>query len=327
MDIPVVVEELGRTSQGLVTTAELTAAGVSRAALWRAVRAGAVVRVHRRVYAVASLPERPRYLVTDKGVAPEFVACVRAVLLSLGTGAAASARTAAALRGWALLVEPADIDIAMPHGSDLRRTGLRSVQRRSASRSLVRVLPGTDRLRLTSRVQTLLDCMVTLPLLEAVVVCDSALRSKAVTLEQVQRAVAQRLPGVASIAQARRVLELCDPEAGSVLESVIRVRMLLAGITGFRTQAVLRAVPCLRVDFCFDAARLVVEVDGARWHTDAARDQARDNALAVLGWRVLRFGWSQVLHEPEQVLADVWAALAAEPSPSRTTSSGDQVAA
>ncbi len=72
--------------------------------------------------------------------------------------------------------------------------------------------------------------------------------------------------------------------------------------------------PCgqqLRVDFCFRAARLVVEVDGARWHPDPRRDRQRDNALTALGWRVLRYAWADVVHEPERVLAEIRAALAA----------------
>jgi len=47
---------------------------------------------------------------------------------------------------------------------------------------------------------------------------------------------------------------------------------------------------------------LVIETDGARWHPDPPRDQARDNALAARGWRVLRFTWAEVVHEPELVL-------------------------
>ena len=301
--------DLGRPSQGLVTTAQLTAAGLSRPQISRLVGRGELVRVRRRVYAASPLPPLPLHLVTHRGVAPEYVAHVRAVLLSLGPGAAARRRTAAALRGWELLVEPELIEVARLHGSDLRMKGLQVRQQRSAARTRVRVVPGT-RLTLTSRVQTVLDCATSLPLLEAVVVCDSALRSGQVSLEELQRAVSRRLNGVSGAEQARQVLALCDPMAGSVLESVLRVRMVLAGIRGFRTQAVLRVSPCLRVDFCFDAARLVVEVDGARWHTDVARDRARDNALAVLGWRVLRFTWSEVVHAPEEVLADIRAALA-----------------
>lgn len=66
-----------------------------------------------------------------------------------------------------------------------------------------------------------------------------------------------------------------------------------------------------RVDLCFAAPHLVVEVDGARWHPDPARDQQRDNALAALGWRVLRFAWHDVVHDSARVLATVRAALAA----------------
>ena len=79
----------------------------------------------------------------------------------------------------------------------------------------------------------------------------------------------------------------------------------------------------MRVDFCFEDAGLVVEVDGAKWHQDVGRDRARDNALAVLGWRVLRFAWVEVVHEPAGVLAQVVEALA----PSRTQSSRGRVAA
>jgi dephospho-CoA kinase len=55
----------------------------------------------------------------------------------------------------------------------------------------------------------------------------------------------------------------------------------------------------------------VVEVDGRRWHPDPAVDRERDNRLAELGWRVLRFTWADVVHRPEVVVAAVRAALAA----------------
>lgn len=273
MDAAAVVEELGRTSQGLVTAARLVDAGVPRPALSRAVKAGSVLRLRRGVYALGKLPARPAFVVTDRGVAPEFVAQVRAVLLSMGAGTAACGRTAAALYGWGMLVEPAVVEVAVPHGSGPRpgrRTAtwsrvqrVQARQRRSAARARVRVLPGTDRLRLTTALQTVVDCALDRPLLEAVVICDSALRARAVTTEEVLRAAA-RMPGVRGAARVRKVVAMCDPLSGSVLESVLRVRLLLAGLDGFSTQAVLVATPQLRVDFCFLSAGLVVEVDGAR---------------------------------------------------------------
>lgn len=305
--------ELGASNQGLVTAAQLTAAGVTRSELSRATAAGVVVRVRSRVYATAQLPVLPRHLVTDRGVAPEYVAQVRAVLLGLGPTAAAAGRTAAALYGWGLLVEPQQIEVALPHGRHLRRKGVRASQRRSAARSRVRVLEGTGRLRLTAAAQTVIDCALDRPLVEAVTIGDSALRAGSATLEELQRAAA-RLPGVAGADRAREVVAMCDPLSGSVLESVLRVRLVRAGIDGFTTQAVLAVAPRqLRVDFCFPTAGLVVEADGARWHPDPARDQARDNALAVLGWRVLRLSWAQVVQDPDEALADIRAALTAAP--------------
>lgn len=131
------------------------------------------------------------------------------------------------------------------------------------------------------------------------------------TVEQLSRA-AERLPGVRRAGRVRHVVALCDPECGSVLESVLRVLMVQAGLTGFASQQVLRDLPGghLRVDFCFEGAGLVVEADGARWHQEPARDRARDNALAVLGWRVLRFTWAEVVHDGQRVLEDLRQALA-----------------
>jgi very-short-patch-repair endonuclease len=226
----------------------------------------------------------------------------------MGDSTTACRRTAAALHGWGLLVEPSKvIEVAVAHGrSRVPAAGVRVVQRRGLHRTPLAVLPGTDPLWVTSPVQTVVDCALDLSLVEAVVVCDSALRAGDVTVEELDLA-AKRLAGVRDARKVRRVLELCDPESGSVLESVLRVRMVLEGIVGFDTQRVLRDLPGqhLRVDFCFVKEGLVVEVDGARWHQDPARDQARDNALAVLGWRVLRFTWSEVLHDSERVLQDI----------------------
>ena len=311
-DVREVLRDTAQRAQGLAEAGALRRAGVSPSSLSRAVAAGEAVRVRRRVYALAPLPPLPRWLVTDDGVAPAYAAHVRAVLLSMGDQAAACLRTAAALHGWGLLVEPArTIEVLVPHGHGSRRAaGVSVVQRRSAVVLPTVVLPGTEPLRLTSPTQTAVDCALALPLVQAVVVADSALRSGVLSLADLCRA-ARSLPGVRDAARVRRVLELCDPASGSVLESVLRVGLALAGLPAPTTQRVLRDRPQLRVDFCFQAARLVVEVDGARWHQDPAADRARDNALAVLGWRVLRYTWADVVHDGVRVVREVREALGA----------------
>lgn len=331
MDVVAAMAECGSGSQGLATTQQLLAAGVLAPALSQAVRDGLVVRVHRRVYSVGPLRGWTRYVVTDQGVAPEYVLRVRAALLSLGPGAVAHRRTAAALRGWPLLREPArTVDAAVPHGS--RRTALKDVkvtERRVFSHELLTVLPDSDPMAVTTAVQTVVDCGSSLPLLEAVVVCDSALRSKHVQLAELVTA-ARALPGVTDARRLRRVLELCDPESGSVLETVLRVRMVLAGVSGFATQHVVRnalGARVLRVDFCFAEAGLIVEVDGERWHQDATRDRHLDNRLAVLGWRVLRYRWWDVVHDSERVVAEIREAQGVPRSGGQSQAQGTAAAA
>lgn len=313
MDLPAVLTATSVRTQGLASHRGLLRNGVARASLSRAVAAGTVVRVRRRVYSLSPLPPLPRYVVTDKGVSADYVVHVRAVLLSLGPRTAACRRTAAACYGWGLLVEPGrTVEVATDHGRGaVAALGVRASQRRSGAVARRVVVKGTAPLRLTTPVQTVLDCASSLPLVEAVVVADSALRAGDVSVAELRRAAAS-LTGQAGADRVRRVLDLCDPEAGSVLESVLRVRLHLAGCQGFASQVVLRDLPeaHIRVDLCFAAAGLVVEADGAKWHPDPARDQSRDNALAAMGWRVLRYSWAEVVHDHARVVAEVQAAVA-----------------
>jgi very-short-patch-repair endonuclease len=311
VDVLAVFAECARDQQGLATSRQLRAAGLSTGTLDRAISAGVLRRVRRAVYSADPLPARPRYLVDGDGVAAAHVLRVRSVLLSLGDTVTACGRTAAVLRGWGLLVEPAKVEVAVRNGRDEVDTdGVLVTQRRRLDRERLEVL-GAAGLWVTTALQTAVDALVTLPVLDAVVLVDSALRSGEVRLEDLEGAAA-RLPGRREAARARRALGWCDPLSGSVLESVLRVRLRQADFDGFATQQVLHAAcgkRILRVDFCWEEARLVVEVDGARWHQDLERDRTADNALAAAGWRVLRFGWAEVVHQPDAVLAMIREAL------------------
>lgn len=60
-----------------------------------------------------------------------------------------------------------------------------------------------------------------------------------------------------------------------------------------------------RVDFVYPDRRLIIELDGRRWH-DAhlvwESDRVRDNALVAAGWRVVRITWHQLTRQqPETV--------------------------
>lgn len=74
-----------------------------------------------------------------------------------------------------------------------------------------------------------------------------------------------------------------------------------------------------RLDFLIDD-RLVVEVDGARWHSSpeaVERDAARDQALSSKGFEILRIPAKTALYHPDEAVSLVLAAKATQPSGER----------
>ncbi|MFF2493857.1 endonuclease domain-containing protein [Agromyces sp. NPDC058064] len=123
----------------------------------------------------------------------------------------------------------------------------------------------------------------------AIATIDSALARRLVGLEEV-RAIAS--PAF------HRTLVRCAPGSESGLET--RVRLLLrAHNIRHRTQVSIPGVG--RVDLLV-GDRLVVEVDGARFHAGVAEfenDRRRDFELAMRGYRVLRLSYRMVMEEWE----------------------------
>jgi very-short-patch-repair endonuclease len=71
-----------------------------------------------------------------------------------------------------------------------------------------------------------------------------------------------------------------------------------------------------RVDFVYPEHRVVIEVDGNRWHSGRrarVRDAERDNYLNLKGWTVLRFTWLDLVERPEYVLDQIRRALGHQP--------------
>ncbi len=110
----------------------------------------------------------------------------------------------------------------------------------------------------------------------------------------------------------RTACDLADGQAESPIETLVRLGLIERGIA-FTLQA--WVLPIHRVDFLL-GDRLVVEVDGRRYHDDPEafeRDRARDAMLAAWGFRVLRFSYRQVTEELPWVL-DVIEAVVRSPA-------------
>jgi very-short-patch-repair endonuclease len=93
----------------------------------------------------------------------------------------------------------------------------------------------------------------------------------------------------------RRVLQRIDGSAESGLETIARVRLRASGVM-LRTQV---PIGRHRVDILV-GDRLVIELDGQRWHDTASSfesDRHRDVELATSGYLVLRFTARRVMSD------------------------------
>jgi very-short-patch-repair endonuclease len=287
------VEELLTRQGGMARRRQLRKAGMSRRQLAAAVSAGRLRFVTPDLYVTAD--PRPDEL-------------LRAAVLRLD--AVVSHHSAALLWGIELVETPEAPHVTVGRNrGGAEHHGVRVHRRDSCPDDRVVI----DGVPVTTVLRTLLDLCRLLPLAEAVASVDSALRQRLTTVEELTAALCD-LPAGRGRQRVARVLELMDPESGSVLESVCRVLMLEHGLATPETQLVIRQAGRIvgRVDFAWPGSRLVVETDGFAFHSDRKdyrRDRRRGNALALAGWTVLRFSWEDVMHEPDYVIASIRAAL------------------
>jgi Transcriptional regulator, AbiEi antitoxin/Protein of unknown function (DUF559) len=286
------VAAVGRDRGGVASRGELLSAGVSSAALSRAVAAGTVIRLARGVYRAGPV-----------GGLGELVAAAQ------GLRGVVTSDSAALIHGWAMAHTPVGHSITVPRN------------RRDRSGSAVRMyrcdLPPDacveiQGVAVTSPLRTVLDCARTLPLAQAVAITDSALRS-GLDLGELRSSAASTIgPGAVKV---RRVAALADPRAGSVLESLLRVLLVLAGLPPSHTQFVVRDAEgrlVAVVDFGYELQRLLVEADGFAFHRerqDYRSDRRKANAFLIGGWMLLRFSWEDVMGSPDYVVETVRAAL------------------
>jgi very-short-patch-repair endonuclease len=275
-----IVIELAARRYGVVTAAELAAAGLGRRAVERRMVEGRLRRLYRGVFLVGAQPGRWSREI--------------AAVLAVGHGAAISHRSAAAL--WEILPPNDDpVDVTVTRGHPRNRPGIQVHRTRRFQHSL------NAGVRVTTPLRTLQD------LASAV---GSRDLERAVEEAQVRRLVTrqeiERLRGRSGAAGRGREPSLTRSEAERRLLRLIRVAQLPAPRTNVR-------VDRHEVDFLWLDERVIVEVDGFGFHSSRAafeRDRAKDRALQAAGYVVLRITWRQLVDEPEAVIAALAGALA-----------------
>lgn len=164
-----------------------------------------------------------------------------------------------------------------------------------------------DGLRVTTPPRTIVDC--------AGVMSGRPLRGLVERAQDLRRFDAKRVeatldrnPRRFGRRQLSDLLLLIQPDsdgARSHLERLFLKAMRKAGITRPEVNA---PIAGRRRDFVWCESRLVVEVDGHRWHSSRSamrRDRRRDRELTALGWRPVRFTYEDVAFEPAEVGREV----------------------
>lgn len=273
-----------RARGGLAPTHELLASGHSRQAIAVAVRGGDVIRARQGWY-------------VSRDIHPLLVEAVR-------VGGVASCISGLALYGcW---VPPgSDLHVAVgSHSSRLRSRQDRRQRLTSVSRPQV-VIHWRESLAPTivlPPLQCLSDVVSCQPPDLASAVADSLLHRMPQLTHDWPDFVA------AAPAAHRWWLAAVDGVCESGTETVFWFRMAAHRLPISRQR---RIAGIGRVDFLI-GDRLIVEVDGAEYHTDREQfeaDRHRDALLSARGYRVLRFSFRQVMFAWAEVEAAVLAAV------------------
>lgn len=228
---------------------------------------------------------------------------LRGAVAAAGRCAVVAGKSAALAHGLDLVTAVVSHELAVPRNRSQRVPGLvmRRIDLQPDEITTVAGLPATSVLR------TLTDIARYEPLVEAVVVADSALRAE-LTTEHELHATLRALPGGRGSTRVRRAWALVDPRSGSALETRARVLMALARLPRPVSQLVIhdgQGQFLARVDFAFVEARVIVEMDGYAYHNSRESflsDRIRLDELARLGWTLIRLTWEDVVLRPDWVI-------------------------
>ena len=115
--------------------------------------------------------------------------------------------------------------------------------------------------------------------------------------------------GPLRLARRPPTLQAASDGARSEAERLLVKLLRDAGIRGWKTNY---PVGGYKVDVGFPVEKVAIEVDGWAFHSDGEAfqiDRERQNAIALLGWQVLRFTWLDLTEYPQRVLAIIRSAI------------------
>jgi very-short-patch-repair endonuclease len=284
-----VMAALASRQRGNVTRAQLIEGGVSERVIDRRIARGSLRPRFPGVYLVGHDAEPPW--------SREYAA-----LLYCAPRAMLSRRTAAHIRDWPVR-RPPDVEIALV-GRHLRSRGGLRIHR------LNEILPAElhhhEGMPITSPSLTLLDLGG---------VAGEAALARCLNEARVQGAVGDgelhaTLRAHPNRRGARALWKLLEREESefAVESEAERLCLRLMIESGLKPDATQARIGPYRVDFLYEPERLVVEVDGFRYHRTRDRfvgDRRRTAALMALDYEVFPLTWADLTERPAAAMAEL----------------------
>lgn len=295
---------LAGRQHGLFTRTQVRSCGFSRGAIDFRVQCGAWRAVDHGVYRTATTPTSYQQ---------------RLLAACLAGPAVASHRAAASL--WRLPAnDGAPVEVtAVRH----RRRGPTDVIWHESVRLDSRETTHIDSIPVTTVTRTLLDLGSVVDEHALLIAFDDAARRSLTSSEVLARELERfgdrrRGSGTVRAVLARRPHNEPIPE--SVLETQFDELVRSHGLPAPRRQWIIldrSGRQVARVDFAYPRTRLAIEIDGAQHHAgtgDWIAGLDRQNQLAKVGWRLLRFTAADLARRPVYVVEEIREALSHGPA-------------
>ncbi|MDQ2675497.1 MAG: DUF559 domain-containing protein [Actinomycetota bacterium] len=284
------ISEAAARQKGLVTRVWLLGMGFAEGTIDEWLRRGLLHAIHPGVYAVG-----------HEAISPE--AKLLAAVLACGPSAVLSHRSAAELwalleprRGFATQVTVPGHGIEGPSGIYVHRTGELPQRERDV----------VDGIPVTSAARTIFDLASQALPSEIEAAYERGLIDQRFTRDDMIK-MAVRHKGRRGITKIRALIDRDAPPSATVREAH---RMLLELIRSSSLPHPKTEVPIgrYRADICWPEVKLIVEMDGSRWHDTPGRvhhDKRRDADLAGLGYLTIRVTWNDLVEEPVATISRI----------------------
>jgi Transcriptional regulator, AbiEi antitoxin len=284
-----VVGQIARNQHGVVTRAQLLAAGASERAIERRLGKGVLLRVHAGVYRVGHR-------------APSVEARYLAAVLACGPGAALSGRAAGHL--WGLLKGGAPPpEVTAPGQRRVQGVRVRRSRRGALRTTNFRGIP------VTTVPQTLADLAAELSEDGLARACHEAGVKHGTTPAQLEPLIAA-FPNRPGTTKLRRVMRGDTRVALSKLEARFLKLLRAKGLPLPKTN---RIASAKRVDCRWPDHNLTVELDSYTYHSSRhawEQDRRRERQAFARGDDFRRYTWGDVFERPAGMLAELGGALA-----------------